>query len=374
MLPTSEMEAFAEVNLSSIKANAKAIKSYTHPAKIIAVLKADAYGHGVGPVARILADDVTMFAVATADEAFELRQAEIHQPILILYNILPHLIEKAVIQNITLTVSEPELPKALSKIAQRKDQNISIHVNINTGMNRDGIRTSQAVNFLQWLNTLPGIITEGIFTHFATADQAVDTELDQQLHLFNSVIEKSGKLDLLPNIIHAANSSAMLKRKDTHFDAVRIGLTLFGLNPLVETQDFLPLQSVLEWKTRVISTGKLGIGEGVSYGFTYKADRPIHIATARIGYADGYSRLLSNTGLALIGGKFRRIIGQVCMDVSVFEADRSVNIGDEVVLIGCQGNGRIDAEQIAKKTGTIAYEILTGISKRVPRIGVGLVV
>ena len=368
MLPTSEMEAFAEVNLSSIKANAKAIKSYIHPAKIIAVLKADAYGHGVGPVARILANDVIMFAVATADEAFELRQAEIHQPILILYNTLPHLIEKAVIQKITLTVSEPELPKALSRIAQRKDQNISIHVNINTGMNRDGVQASQAVNFMQWLNTLPGIITEGIFTHFATADQAVDTELDQQLHLFNSVIEKSGKLNLLPNIIHTANSSAMLKRKDTHFDAVRIGLTLFGLNPLVETQDFLPLQSVLEWKTRVISTGKLSIGEGVSYGFTYKADKPIYFATARIGYADGYSRMLSNTGLALIGGKFRRVMGQVCMDVSVFEADSSVNIGDEVVLIGCQGNCRIDAEQIAKKVGTITYEILTGISKRVPRI------
>ena len=278
------------------------------------------------------------------------------------------MIEKAVIRKITLTVSEAELPKALSQIAQRKNRDIKIHVNINTGMNQDGVQCNQAVGFLQWLNTLPGIMVEGVFTHFATADKITNTELDQQLCRFNSVIDKLGRLNLLPVIVHAANSSAMLKRKDTHFDAVRIGLTLFGLNPLVGTQDFLPLQSALEWKTRVISTKEIGVGEGISYGFTYRAEKPIHIATARIGYADGYSRLLSNTGIALIGGKTRKLAGQVCMDVSVFEVDNSVNIGDQVVLIGWQGNCHINAEQMAKKIGTITYEILTGISKRVPRI------
>jgi len=368
MLPTSEMETFAEVNLSAIRANVKAIRSYIDPAQIIAVIKADAYGHGAIPVSRILAGDVMMFAVATVGEAIELRQAGIHHPILILYNVLPHLIEKAVIQKITLTVSETELPKALSKIAQRENRDIKIHVNINTGMNRDGVQCNQAVGFLQWLNTLPGIMIEGVFTHFATADKIANTELDQQLHRFNLIIDKLDRLNLLPTIVHTANSSAMLKRKDTHSDAVRIGLTLFGLNPLVGTQDFLPLQSALTWKTRVISTGKIGVGEGISYGLTYKAKKPIHIATARIGYADGYSRLLSNTGIALIGGKPRKLIGQVCMDVSVFKVDNSVNVGDEVVLIGSQGNHHIDADQIAKKTGTITYEILTGISKRVPRI------
>ena len=368
MPPTSEMETFAEIDLSAIQTNVKAIRSYIDPAKVIAVIKADAYGHGAIPVARTLADDVMMFAVATVDEAIELRQAEIHHPILILYNVLPHLIEKAVIRKITLTVSEAELPKALSQIAQRKNRDIKIHVNINTGMNQDGVQCNQAVGFLQWLNTLPGIMVEGVFTHFATADKITNTELDQQLCRFNSVIDKLGRLNLLPVIVHAANSSAMLKRKDTHFDAVRIGLTLFGLNPLVGTQDFLPLQSALEWKTRVISTKEIGVGEGISYGFTYRAEKPIHIATARIGYADGYSRLLSNTGIALIGGKTRKLAGQVCMDVSVFEVDNSVNIGDEVVLIGWQGNYHIDAAQMAKKIGTITYEILTGISKRVPRI------
>ena len=368
MLPTSEMETLAEVNLSAIRANAKAIRSYIGPAKIIAVLKADAYGHGAAPVARILADDVMMFAVATVDEAFELRHAEIHHPILMLYNTLPHLIEEAVTQEITLTVSEAELPKALSKIAQQKNQDVHVHVNINTGMNRDGVQCDQAVDFLRWLNTLPGIVIEGIFTHFATADKIVDTELNQQLYRFNSIIDKLDRLNLLPTIVHTANSSAMLKRKDTHFDAVRIGLTLFGLNPLAGIKDCLPLQAALEWKTRVISTGKIGVGEGVSYGFTYRAERAIHIATARIGYADGYSRLLSNVGMALIGGKPRNLAGQVCMDVSVFEVDSSVNIGDEVVLIGRQGSHHINAEQIAEKIGTITYEILTGISKRVPRI------
>ena len=232
MLPTSEMETFAEVNLSAIRVNVKAIRSYIDPAQIIAVIKADAYGHGAIPVSRILAGDVMMFAVATVSEAIELRQAGIHHPILILYNILPHLIEKAVIQKITLTVSETELPKALSKIAQRENRDIKIHVNINTGMNRDGVQCNQAVGFLQWLNTLPGIMIEGVFTHFATADKIADTELDQQLHRFNLIIDKLDRLNLLPTIVHTANSSAMLKRKDTHSDAVRIGLTLFGLTEL----------------------------------------------------------------------------------------------------------------------------------------------
>ncbi|SVB41827.1 uncharacterized protein METZ01_LOCUS194681, partial [marine metagenome] len=173
------METFAEVDLSAIRANVKAIRPYIDPAQIIAVIKADAYGHGAIPVSRVLAGDVMMFAVATVGEAIELRQAGIHHPILILYNVLPHLVEKAVIQKITLTVSETELPKALSKIAQRENRDIKIHVNINTGMNRDGVQCNQAVGFLQWLNTLPGIMIEGVFTHFATADKIADTELDQ---------------------------------------------------------------------------------------------------------------------------------------------------------------------------------------------------
>jgi alanine racemase len=376
------MTTWTEIDLAAIRSNAQAIKSHIRrntpdgkgcPA-LIAVIKADAYGHGAVPVARTLLDEATMFAVATVEEAIELRDAGIGVPIFVLFNALPDQAETIVRYQLTQSVCELTLCKALSRIAQASNQRIKVHVDVNTGMNRGGLRYTEVVDFIQWLRALDGIEVDGIFTHFAAADEADKTYTHLQLQRFESVLSALSDLNLRPPIAHAANSAATLALPASHFDAVRVGLSLYGIYPSSDVrkgaQHTVPLQPALTWKARVICLHEAEAGESVSYGCTYKTDQRLWLATVPVGYADGYPRSLSNFGAALIGGKRRQLVGRVCMDGTVFRIDHPVDvaIGDAAVLIGRQGVQEITVNQVAERAGTISYEILTGIGKRVPRV------
>ena len=378
------MTTWAEVDLTAIKSNAQAIRKYiqhsgttSSDVHLIAVIKADAYGHGAIPVAQTLRDETAMFAVATVQEAIELRDAGIEKPILILFNAVFDEAETIVRYQLTPSVCESTLCKGLSHVARTLNQRITVHVDVDTGMNRGGVRYTEAARFIQWLTSLYGIAVDGIFTHFATADETDKSYVHLQLNRFKSVLSELSHLNLRPPIVHAANSAATLTLPDSHFDAVRVGLSLYGIHPSPDhsisgASHAIRLRPSLSWKARVISVHEAGSGESVGYGRTYKTNRPIRLATLQVGYADGYPWSLSNLGEALIGGKRRRNAGSICMDETVFEIDPpvDVSIGDEAVLIGTHGSEEITVHQVATRAETISYEILTGIGKRVRRVHV----
>ncbi|RKU11877.1 alanine racemase [Candidatus Poribacteria bacterium] len=367
---------WVEIDLSVIRSNAQAIKAYAQGKSLIAVIKADAYGHGAIPVAEALRGEAAMYAVATVAEAVELRTAGVNKPVLVLFNALSVQAQTIIDYQLTPSVYEPTLCNSLSRAVQAQGKSVNVHLDVDTGMNRGGIWYTETVEFVKWLTSLEGIEIEGIFTHFATADEADKSHVHLQLERFKSVLSSLAEINLRPSIVHAANSAAALTLPDAHFDAVRVGLSLYGVYPSSEVKraSTVCLQPALTWKARIISLRQSTQGEGVSYGRTHIVDEPTWLATLPVGYADGYSRALSNRGEVLIGGTKHRQVGSVCMDGSVFqiapsqEAQTDLHIGDEAVLIGRQGDLEITVDQVAEKAGTISYEILTEIGKRAPRI------
>ena len=369
---------WVEVDLSAIQSNVQAIKAYTQGKSLIAVIKADAYGHGAMPVAEALCEEAAMYAVATVAEAVAVRTAGIRKPVLVLFNALPAQVETIIDYQLTPSVYEPTLCNTLSRTAQAKGTSVKVHLDVDTGMNRGGIWYTEGVNFLKWLTSLEGIEIEGIFTHFATADEADKSHAHLQLARFKSVLSALSKLNLRPPIVHAANSAAALTLPDSHFDAVRVGLGLYGVYPSPEVKQASPVSlcPALSWKARLICLRQSRQGEGVSYGRTYTVTQPTQLATLPVGYADGYSRALSNRSEALIGGARCQQVGSVCMDGTIFRiappegegANPPLRIGDEAVLIGRQGDLEITIDQVAKRAGTISYEILTGIGERISRV------
>ncbi len=348
-----------EINLEAIRRNAAAIKAYTGK-RLIAVIKADAYGHGMIRVAETLSAVADMFAVATTEEGMRLRQAGIHKPILILFSSLTEDAPQIVEQELMPTVADWEFASRLNEIAPRT---LKIHVNINTGMNRSGVHWTEAEQFLNRLKTLEQLEVEGLFTHLATADEVDKSFVSVQRKRFSSVLASNRM-----KMVHAANSAATLTVPASHFDAVRPGLSLYGVYPAPEKP--IALAPALTWKARVGWIGAISEREGVSYGLTYKASHQTRIAMVQVGYGDGYRRALSGVGEVLIGGVRCPIIGRVCMDVSVVALSDTakVSVGDEVVLIGKQRDAEITVDEIANRAGTIPYEILTQIGRRVSRI------
>ena len=349
-----------EIDLGAIRRNAEAIKAYTGK-QLIAVVKADAYGHGVVPVIEALRAVADIFAVATIAEGVALRQAGIRDPILVLFSSIPEQAIQIVEHGLTPTIGDWEFADRLNDVAS---ETVNVHVNINTGMNRSGVCWTEAGQFLRRLETLPRLNVEGVFTHFATADETDKRFVFVQLNRFSSVLEKiTNSIEL----IHVANSAAALAIPEAHFDAVRPGLSLYGIYPAPERP--IKLEPALTWKTRIGWIGSISEGEGVSYGLRYKAPCETRVAMVQVGYGDGYPRAFSGIGEVLIGRVRRSIIGRVCMDVSVvrLESTDNVSIGDEVVLIGKQGDAEITVDEVAHRAGTIPYEILTQIGARVPK-------
>lgn len=375
LIEYNKYQTYIEVELDAILHNANAIKVWTEK-PLIAVVKANAYGHGAVRIAKHLDGQVDMFAVATIEEAIELRNEGIETPILILlhailnHNVHYDLIEHIIVNKFTLTTDSLDSAKSLNSISAfvkmislGQAPNIRVHVDINTGMNRSGIDYKEAKSFLEELKTLPRLDVTGVFTHLATAAESDKSFSHQQLERFNTAIEN------VPDDIikHAANSAAALAIPESHYDAVRPGLSLYGIYPGDEKP--IPLKPALTWKTYISWIEDIEAGVGVSYALTYKTQTPTRVAGIRVGYGDGYPRALSNCGEVLINGKRCPIIGQICMDLIVVKLERSGwhSVGDEVVLIGKQGNEEISVDEIAEKAGTIPYEILTQIGKRVQR-------
>lgn len=364
-------QTHVEINLNAIKANAKAIKEHTG-SKLIAVVKADAYGHGVIPVTEALQNIADMFAVATVAEGIELRQAGIQIPILILFSPLPDLAVDIIDYDLTAAVDNWTLAEQLNRVILDRNHQLQpanklkakIHINVNTGMNRCGVHYTKTKKFIKELKSLSLLEIEGVFTHFATADEDDHSFAHLQLNRFHSVIKDIPDIHLL----HIANSAAAHTIHESHLDAVRTGLSLYGIYPTKKKS--IQLNPALTWKAKIGWIDYIEPGETVSYGLTYKAQNRIRIASIQVGYGDGYPRALSGKGEVLIGGIRRPILGRICMDMMVckLESADKVTVGDEVVLIGKQGNEEISADEIADHANTISYEILTNIGKRVKRI------
>jgi len=376
------MLTWAEIDLSAISHNIRQINNIVEPkgSSVLAVIKDNAYGHGAVEVARVAeSENVRMFGVATVEEAVQLRQASIKTPILIFCCILPEQAKEVIQYDITQTVCDLRICKTLSESAKRLGRKAKVHVKVDTGMGRIGIAFDKAVELIKQIVQLPYLVVDGVYTHFASADtdEAFTT---LQIERFNSTLSALNDIGIHIPVRHAAGSAGILFFRNSaerelnfpssYHDMVRPGLILYGLYPCANPYHKVELKPALSLKTRVVYLKELPAGHSVSYERTYITDRPTIVATLAVGYGNGYSRKLSNKGEVLIKGKRAQIIGLICMDQCLCDVTNipNVSVGDEVVLIGRQGDEEITANEIAEKVGTISYEILCGINANVRRI------
>lgn len=364
---------FIEVNLDAIAHNVRAIKAHIGArVRFLAVVKANAYGHGAVEVARAaLESGADGLAVARVSEGVALREAGIDAPVLVMSHTTPGEAASVAGQDLTLTVTDLDTARAFAAGCAALGQPAAVHVKVDTGMGRYGLLPGEVTPFFTALAAIPNLTITGIFSHFAVADQADQTFTRQQLATFQDVLawlEAAGHPR--PPMCHIANSAAMLDLPAAHLDAVRVGIALYGLYPSGEVPPRVPLQPALSLRSRVARVRILPPGASVSYGRTFIAPRETVVALVPVGYGDGYHRILSNRGAALVNGQRVPVIGRVCMDqfsVDVTDAG-PVTLGDEVVLIGEQGAASIRAEEVARWAETINYEVTTSLLPRLPRV------
>ncbi len=366
--------AWAEVNLDNIAHNIKEIRRITNRnAEIMGVVKADAYGHGVMDISKtLLKSGVTRLAVSMLDEAIQLRNNGIDEPILILSYTDPVRAEEIVENNVTQTVFSHDLARALSDAAVKLKKNVKIHIKIDTGMTRVGFMPGySAVKNVVEISKLPGIIIEGIFTHFASADEKDKSYTYMQFEKFMSICSELNRIGVYIPIKHVANSAATMEFPEMHLNMVRTGIISYGLYPSDEVdKSIIDLKPAMTLKANVILVKDVERDICISYGRIFITDRPSRIATIPIGYADGYSKLLTGKGRVLINGEYAPVVGRICMDqclVDVTDIKKEVKVGDEVVLFGRQNDNEITIEQVAEQIGTINYEVVCVIGKRIPR-------
>lgn len=365
---------WAEIDLSAISHNLQEVRRIipSH-SKIMAIVKANAYGHGASAVVpKLLEAGADYLGVAILDEALELREQGIKAPILVLGYTGEENCPLVVKHDITQTVFSLRQAKSLSKAALSLHKKAKIHIKVDTGMGRIGfLATPQAVKEAEEIAKLPGLEVEGIFTHLANADARDKTYSQAQLDKFFWFVSQLEKAGIHIKYKHAANSAAIIDLPQAHLDLVRPGIMLYGLYPSHEVaKDKVKLQPAMSLKTRIVHLKEVEPGTSISYGCTYVTKSKARIATLPLGYADGYTRLLSNKGMALVHGTRVPVVGRVCMDQCMLDvtAVQGVTLGDEVVLMGRQGEAIISADEIAELIGTINYEVVCMISSRVPRI------
>lgn len=364
---------WAEIDLNNLEHNMKEIAKLCEGKEIIAVLKADAYGHGALDVARtLIKGGATKLGVAVITEALELRDSGIDAPIVILGYTPLSFAKKLIINDIEQTVYTYQCAAELSKEAQALNKRVKIHVGVDTGMGRIGfLPTKQSINEIEALSKLPNIDIEAIFTHFATADEADKSYTLEQIEKFNRFCDILEKRGVNVGKKHIANSAAIIDMPDTHFDGVRPGILLYGYYPSYEVnRDKLDLKRVLTLKANISYVKTLPKGEYISYGRRFHTERESIIATIPIGYADGYSRQMLNKAKVIINGQLAPVVGSICMDQCMVDITDigQVKEGDEVILLGEQNGVKFDAEDMAEIIGTINYEVMCMISKRVPRV------
>ncbi len=367
---------FAEIDLSALNYNFQMIRSsIPRRTEILAVVKADAYGHGFMDISRELEKlGVNAFGVAFLAEGIQLRKSGIDKPILLLGGVYPGQERKCVGYNISTTVFTLEQALALNQAAGKLFRKAQLHLKVDTGMGRLGVPYSNVPEFLGELRKLPNVALEGLFSHFASAD-----ELDEsgqyftrlQAERFNWSVAEARKAGFSPRYIHIANSAASLLREIPGCNLIRPGITLYGALPSADFQGKLDIKPVMGLKSRIAMLKWVESGTTISYARRFTAETKTLIASVPVGYADGYPRSLTNKGEVLIRGRRSKVAGTVCMDWIMLNVTNipGVTVGDEVILLGPDNSGNsIQAEELANWAGTIPYEIFCGISKRVPRV------
>lgn len=369
---------WAEVNLDAILENVKNIKAAVSPrTKLLGVIKTDGYGHGAVPIAHVLEnlDYMFGFATATAEEAHILREAGVRKPILILGYTFPYSYEQMIEEDVRLSVFREDMLEQLAEAARKVGKPAKVHIKVDTGMSRIGIFPDESgIEFISKLMKYPAseIQAEGIFTHFAKADETDKTHVEQQFQIFRSFVETvESKLDLRIPIKHCANSAASIELAEANLDMVRPGIILYGLYPSDEVcMEKYMLTPALSWYSHIVYIKTIQSGQSVSYGGKFTADKEMRIATIPVGYGDGYPRSLTGKGYVLIHGKKAPILGRVCMDQ--FMADVTdipeARENDRVTLLGRDGDIYISAEEIGALSGRFIYELVCDIGKRVPRV------
>lgn len=357
-----------EVDLDAIATNVRTLRTLIgQETELMAVVKANAYGHGAVKVSRIVLENgATRLGVANWEEGVELREAEIKSPIVVLGTSSQEDLEPIIPYKLIPAVGDFDTALKLSRLAIKYGESIKVHVNIDTGMRRLGIEASRSVPVIEKIIKLPGILVEGIFTHFTSSEDTDKNFALRQFEKYIQIIEQLKKDGFHIPLRHVADSGAILNLPSTHLDMVRPGIAIYGIYPSENVKNKASLRPASKLKTRIISLRELPPGDHVGYGGTYTTTRSTTVATIPIGYADGYNRGMSNRGEVLIRGKRAPIIGRVCMDHCMVNVTHlpEVRMGDEVVLWGKQGDECISVVEVASKIGTIAYEVLTMVDKR----------
>lgn len=366
---------WAEIDLGAIGENMRNIRSITDPrAAVMGVVKADGYGHGAVEVSRVLLKNgADRLAVATVDEAAQLRARFHDTPIMMLSGADGDNAADIVRLDVTPTVFDLELARAFSREAVLQHKTVKVHIKLDTGMNRIGLYYSdpELVKTVLAVAELPGIEIEGAFTHFSKADEADNSYQKLQFRRFMSCLEKIEAAGVHIKIRHCCNSAAIMNAPEMHLDMVRAGIVLYGLYPSEEVdRSRLPLRPAMSLKARVSEIKTVPKGSLISYGGTYAAPEDMRIGTVSAGYADGYSRALSGKAQVIAGGEKKDVLGRICMDQCMIDLRnvQNISVGDSVVLFGSENGQTIPVEEIAEKMGTINYETVCTLGKRVPRI------
>ncbi len=369
-LSAPDEPTWLEIDLAALRHNVSLLLSNCSPeTKLIAVVKADAYGHGAVAVASAaLSAGAWALAVARVREGMQLRAAGIRAPILVLGHATDQDLALALEADLAVTICGWRSALVLSALADSMGIRARVHLKVDTGMHRYGVVTEDAPRFAFTLRGLPGIMLEGVYTHYATADEPEGEAYLRQATRFLELVNELERQGLRPPLVHAANSAAALSGSEDCYDAIRPGLALYGAQPLIGRT--APLKPAMTVKARVARVLDVPRGEAVSYGETWVAPRQTRAAVVACGYADGYSRLLSNRGDVLIGGHRCRVLGRVCMDALVAGLPQGceASVGDEAVLLGAQDAERVTAEELAERSGLSSYEVLCGMGRRSVRV------
>lgn len=371
MNPTDAIRpAHVEVSLGAIAQNYDAICAHVGAASVMPVVKANAYGHGIVEVARHLMNHgAPCLGVALLEEAIELRQAGITLPILVFGGVATRQIPQFIAHGLMMAASSIDKLRQIDEAAAAVKTKARVHLKIDTGMERIGVHWYSAEKLLEASLNFTNVEVAGIYSHFANSDDADLTSAREQLARFLEVLEFYPKRSLQPPQRHIANSGGILQLPESHLDLVRPGIMLYGVYPSKEVRQTVVLQQALNWKSQVVFFKVVQPGKPVSYGSTWQSDHPVRVVTVPVGYGDGYFRALSNRGEVLIRGQRHPIVGRVCMDQFMVNLEWGTAYnGDVVTLIGSDGNETIAVQDVADAAGTIAYEVLTNINARVPRV------
>lgn len=361
----------AEIYLDNIRHNVRTFVDLVGPScRVMAVVKADAYGHGAVEVSRAaLEAGASRLGVALLEEAEELREAGVEAPMHLLFEPPPEAARRVVELELIPTVYTPRYARELSRRAVSRGKRISVHIKVDTGMHRVGVSPEEAPELVEEVRRLPGLELEGLYTHLATASEPGDPFAAEQVERLESVVRKLRHGGVQIPLVHAAASGATLSLPRSRMDMIRLGIAMYGLLPGPAYAGTVDLRPALSLRTRISYVFRAGEGEGVSYGLTYRCPKDTWLAVLPVGYADGLPRALSNRWEVLIGGKAYPLVGTVCMDLCVVDlGDDRRHPGEEVTLVGGWGEERVGVERMAELLGTINYEVVCAIGKRVPRV------